>query len=132
MENLRNSPVGTWCPWEISIRSPLRETSQRPLRNISEKIAFLRRLPDISKTSKKDVLCVTSLRCLEPISKKMSFPWRLYDVLKTSLASICDFSKKYPTKMVSCDFRRVITIFEKIDFGLLEKLKKYNISGSSA
>ena len=37
-------PAGIRCLWEISIRSPLRETSQRPFRNISKEMTFLRRL----------------------------------------------------------------------------------------
>ena len=79
---------------EMSLRdlnhiSPLRETSQKPLRNISKKMTFLRRLQDLSNTSpkrclfcdafktsrkhpKKDLFCVTSLRRLEHISKNMS------------------------------------------------------------
>ena len=34
--------------------------------------------------------------------------------------------QKYPTKMILYDFRRVITIFDKIDVGPLEALKKWN------
>ena len=72
--------------WDISIRSPLRETSQRHLRGISKKTSFLGRLWDISNTSrkrrlscdsfetsqmhvKKDVFFETFLRRLEYISK---------------------------------------------------------------
>ena len=36
--------------------------------------------------------------------------------------------QKYPTKMVVYDFRRVTEIFDKIDVGPLETLKKWNIS----
>ena len=39
--------------------------------------------------------------------------------LKNISPSLCDFSK-----MVSCDFRRVITISDKIDVGPLKALKK--------
>ena len=39
-----SDPAGMACLWEISIIPPLRETSQRPLRNISKKMTFLRRL----------------------------------------------------------------------------------------
>ena len=35
--------------------------------------------------------------------------------------------QKYPTKMISCDFRRVITMSDKIDVGPLETLKKWNV-----
>ena len=42
---LRNFyPAGMRCLWEISIRSPLKERSQRPLRNIWKEMAFLWRL----------------------------------------------------------------------------------------
>ena len=57
--NGRSSP-GMRCLWEISIRSLLGETAQRPLRNLSKKMIF-----------------VTSLRRLKYISKKMSILWRL-------------------------------------------------------
>ena len=123
------NPARMRCLWEISIRSPLRETSQGTLRNISEEMTFLRRLEDVSNASqkrclfcdvcktsqkhlKKDVFCMTSLRCLKHISKKMSFLWHLWDVSKTSLAGICNFSK-IPHKMVLCDFRRVTEILVK-------------------
>ena len=35
--------------------------------------------------------------------------------------------QKYPTKMISSDFRKVITISDKIDEGPLEILKKLNV-----
>ena len=102
-------PAGGRSLWELSIRYPLRETSQRPFRNISKEMTFcdifktyqihlkndvffvtsLRRLKNILKRC----ICVTSLRRLQRIWRKMSFPWRLWDISKTSLASICDFSK---------------------------------------
>ena len=53
-------PAGMRCLWEISIRSPLRKTSRRPLRNVSKKMTF-----------------VISLRCLKYLSKEISFLWRL-------------------------------------------------------
>ena len=106
------------CLREISIRSPLRETSQRPLRNISEKMSFC----DVFKTSqkhlKKDAFCVTSLRRLEHISKRCLFR----DVSVTSQNHLSEkfvIFQKYPTKMVLFDFRRVITISDKIDVGAL-------------
>ena len=109
-------PSGMRCFWEISIRSLLRETSQRPLTNISKGMTFLWRLYDVSNTSqkrcifcdifimfqkhlKKDVFCMTSLRRLEHISKKMSFPWRFWDDSKARLPDICDFSKKNTQEM---------------------------------
>ena len=88
---------------------------------------------DISKTSQKhlksDQFFVKSLRNFKYISKKMSF----CDVFKTSQIhlrkDVHDISErslkyilqvfvtyqKYPTKTVSCDFRRVIEISDKID-----------------
>ena len=35
--------------------------------------------------------------------------------------------QKYPTKMVSWDFRRVTEIFDKVGVGPLEALKKGNV-----
>ena len=70
-------PAGKRCLWEISIKYPLRETSQRRLRNVSQEISFF----DVFKTSQillgKDVFYVTSLRHLKNIFKKKSFVWRL-------------------------------------------------------
>ena len=96
--------------WEISIRSPLREIAQRPLGNISKEMFFF----------------VTSLRRLKYISKKMSFPWRLWDVSKT-LSQVFLVFQKYVTKTISCDFRSVITISDKIDVGPWETLWKWNV-----
>ena len=99
------------CLWEISIRSPLRKASQRPLRNISKEITFLRRL--------------------KHISRKMPFEWHLWDVSIISqkrclfrdvsktyqnyLSQVFVFFQKYLTKMIWCDFRRVIAISNNID-----------------
>ena len=84
---------------------------------------------DISETSpkhlKRGVFCVASLRCLGHISKKMFFPLYFWDVSKTSLASILVFLK-YITKMISCDFCRLITISDKIDVAPSETLRKWN------
>ena len=60
------------CLWDVSKRSPLRETSQRPLRNISKETSQIH--------LKKDGFFETFLRRLKYISKKMSF----CDVSKTS------------------------------------------------
>ena len=99
---------------------------------------------DISGTSqkhlKRDVFFVTSLRGLKYISKKMFF----CDVFKTSQAYLKKdvFSvtsetsqkyllqvflvfRKYFTKMIWCDFRRLI-ISDKIDVGPSETFKKWN------
>ena len=128
----------------ISIRSPLRAISQRPLRNISKEMSFLWCLEDVSNTCqkrflfcdvfktsqkylKKDVFFVKSLRRLEHISKKVSLTWRLWDVSKISLASIFGFSKIRHIKMISCDFRRFITISDEMDVGPSETLRKWNV-----
>ena len=99
------------CLWEISIRFPLREISQRPLRNISKKVSFLWRLWDVSKTSQK--------RCL------------LRDVFKTSLKHLSQVFlvfQKYVKKMILwCDFRRLITMSDKKDVRPSETLKKWNV-----
>ena len=120
---LMSNPAGMRC---------LRDLSdlhwKRYLRDLSETSQKRCLFCDIFKTSqihlKKDVFFVTSLRRLKNISKKMSFPWRLWDVSKTSLASIFGFSKIRHTKMISCDFRRVITISDKMDVGPSETLRK--------
>ena len=54
---------------------------------------------------------------------------RLWDISKTFFASICDFSK-IPHKIVSCDFRRVIKISDKIDVGPLknsQQMKSFQV-----
>ena len=82
---------------------------------------FLKRLQDVSNTSKKSCL--------------------LCDLFKTPRKKLCDLFEtsqkhlwqafvifqKYPTERFSCDFFRVITIFDKIDVGPLETLKKWNV-----
>ena len=62
---IRMIPSGMRCLWEISIISSLRETSWRPLRNISKEM------------TEKDGGFLTSLRRLKKHLKKMSFLWRL-------------------------------------------------------
>ena len=52
------------------------------------------------------------------------------DISETSqkyLSQVFVMFQKFPTKMVSCDFRRVTKIFDKIDAGSLETLKKWNV-----
>ena len=67
---------------------------------------------DIFKTSqihlKKDVFCVTSLRRLEHISKNDAFSVTSLRRLKDVSRKVFVIFQQYPTKMVSCDFRRVI------------------------
>ena len=102
-------------------------TSLRRLKYISKRCFFCDAFKTSQKHLKKDVFCVTSLRRLAHISKKMPFPWRLWDVSKTSLASIFGFSKIHHTKMISCDFRWVITISDKMDVEPSETLRKWNV-----
>ena len=106
------------CLSDVSIRSPLRETSQKPLKNISEKCLFC----DVFKTSqvhlKKVVFHVTFLRRLKRISKTCQF----YDVSDTSqnnLLKVFLTIQKNPTKMVF--------LADKTDLGPLKTLKKWNV-----
>ena len=69
---------------------------------------------------------MTSLRRLKNISKKTSFLWHLWGVSK-NLSQVFAVFQKYPTKMISCDFHGVITVSGKIDMGLLETLKEWNV-----
>ena len=116
--------------WDVSERSQSDLHWERHLWDFSEISQKRQLFCDVFKTSqkhlKKDVFCITPLGRLELISKNMSFPWHLWDVSETSLASICDFSK-IPHRMVSCDLCRVTEIFDKIDVGPLETLKKRNV-----
>ena len=106
------------CLWDLSIKSPLRETSQRPLRKISKETSFfvtsLRHLKYISKkmsfcdgfkTSqmhlKKDVFHITSLSHLKHISKKCLF-CGASDTSQKYLLEVFVTIQKYPTKVVSC------------------------------
>ena len=64
-----------------------------------------------------------SLKVLNISQKRFQF----HDVSDTSqkhLSQVFVMFQKYPTKMDSSDFRRVITISDKIDVGTLETLKK--------
>ena len=70
-----NFPAGMRCFWEISMRSLSRQTSERPLINISRGTTFLRRLSQIHL--KKYIFFVTPIRRLINISKKPSSLWRL-------------------------------------------------------
>ena len=133
----KDNPAGMRRLWDISIRSPLRETSQRHLRDISKKTSFLRRLWDISNTSqkirlscdifemsqmhlKKDVFCETFLRRLAYISKKTSFTRRLWDVSNTSQKRclLCDalkMSQIHHIKDALCDVFKMSQIHIKKD-----------------
>ena len=128
----RRNRAKTRCLWDASIRSPLAEISQRPLRNISKDIFFersLRRLKyiskkmsfcDLFKTSqihlKKDVFYVTSLRHLKNSQKDDSV---------TSLIRLKNISWKYlwifkniPQKWFCTDIIHVWT---------LKTVKKWNV-----
>ena len=86
-----------------------------------------RYLRDLLKTSQKGLLFFDAFKMSQTsqnISKKMSIPWRTWDVSKISLTSICDF---YTAKLVSCDFRKVIAISDKLEVVSLETLKKWNV-----
>ena len=101
---------------------------------------------DISETSqrhlKKDVFFVTSLRRLKNISKKMSFAWRLSDVSDISqkrclFRDVSETSQKHLSqvflvfqKYVTRKWFRVISVgslSDKIDVGLSETLRKWNV-----
>ena len=92
------------CLWDVSNRSPLRETSQRPLRNISKETSFW----DFVKTSqihlKKDVFFEKSLRRLKYISKMISFFEKSLRRLKhiwnrCLFLDVSDMSQKYILKV---------------------------------
>ena len=109
------NPAGMRCLWEISIKPPLRETSQRPLRNISKKMTFLWQLyDDVSNKFKKTCLV-----------------WRPQDVSSISqkrclLCDASETSQKHLSQVfvILC---RVITISDKTDVGPLRKFKKLNV-----
>ena len=121
---------------QISIVRDISETSQKHFKREDFFVMSQRHL-------KRDVFFVTSLRRPKNISRKMSFVWRLSDVSNISLKSCLfrDISKtsqkhllqvfvifqKYLTIMVSCDFRRITEILDKIDMGPLETPKKWNV-----
>ena len=74
------------------------------------------------KHLQKVVFHVRSLRRLEHISKCL-----FCDVSEASqkyLSQVYVIFRKYPTKMFSCDFRKVIETSDEIDVGPLETLKK--------
>ena len=96
-------PAGMRCPWEISIKSLLKETSQRPLRNISKEMtfcdsfkrsqiylkkSFLWPLEDVSKTSQKRHL-------LYDVSKMSRAYLKKDDSSVTSLRRLKNTSRKY-------------------------------------
>ena len=73
-----------------------------------------------------------SLRRLKHISEKGCL---FHDVSETSqkdLSQVFLVFQKYVTKMTWCDFRRVITISDKIDVGPSEILRNETFCGSSA
>ena len=113
---------------DLSQISTETETLQRPLRNISLEredffVTSLRRLKYISK---KSLLCDV-LRRLKHISQKRCLFRDVSETSQKHLSQVFVIFQKYPTKIISCDFRRVITISDKIDKGPLETLKKLDV-----
>ena len=93
----RRNRAKTRCLWDASIRSPLAEISQRPLRNISKDIFFERSLRRLKYISKKMSFCDVFKE-----SQKFSKRW-FCDVLDTSqkyILKVFVTIQKYPTKMV--------------------------------
>ena len=125
---------------QISIEIDISETSQKHLKRDA---FFVTSLRGLKYNSKKMSFFVTSLRHLKNISKKMSLAWLLWDVSSISqkrclfrdvsetsqkhLSQVFLVFQKYVTKMISCDFRRVITISDKIDMGPSETRRKWNV-----
>ena len=83
---------------------------------------------DVFKTSqihlKKDVFYVTSLRLLEQYLKKDVFSVTSLRRLRNIILQVFLVFRKYPTKIISCHFCKVITISDKIDMEPLETLMK--------
>ena len=80
---------------------------------------------DLSDTSQKHLKTMSLIR-LKHISKRCL----IRDVSETSqkhLSQAFVIFQKYPTKMVSCDLRRFVTISDKIDVGQLETPTKFYI-----
>ena len=119
----------------------LHDMSSRRLEDVFSITIFRlpRRLEDVLKTSSRR-LCKTSSRHLERRKTvTLKACWRrLQDVSKTSKSLLCEASQKHlsqvflvfqksVTKMISCDFCRLIIISDKIDLGPPETLKKWNV-----
>ena len=119
------------CLWEISIRSLLREISQRPLSNISKELSFLWRLWDVSKTSQKRSFLCDVFKTSRAYLKKDVFP-------VTSLRRLKSISRKYFwfSKDTSQKWFRVISVgllqylIKKINMGPSETLKKWNMKSN--
>ena len=75
---------------------------------------------------------MTSLRRLK-LSRKRYLLREVSEMSQKHLSKVFVIFQNYPTKMVSCDFRMVIIISDKIDVKPLEKhLRIETFSGSSA
>ena len=116
--------------WDVSERSQSDLHWERYLRDLSETSQKRCLFCDVFKTSqkhlKKDVFCVTSLSVSSISQKRCLFR----DVSETSqkhLSQVFLVFQKYVTKMILCDFRRVIIISDKIDLGPSETLKKLSV-----
>ena len=113
--------------WDVSERSQsdlhwereISETSQKHLKRDVFFVTYLRRPKSISK---KCLLCdMMSLRRLKHISEKGCLFHDVSEMLQKDLSQVFLVFQKYVTKMTWCDFRRVITISDKIDVGPSEK-----------
>ena len=93
----RGSLAGMRSLWDVSIRSPLREASPRPLRNISKRCLFC----GVFKTSQvdliKDFFFVTSLRRLKHTPKRWLF-CNVFDMLQKYLLKVLATFEKYLKK----------------------------------
>ena len=138
--------VITQTAWNVFDMSQTNLHWERHLKDLSETSQKRHLFWDVFKTSqihlKKDIFFVTSLRRLKTSLKK----FLLCDFFKTSRAylrkdvfsvtsprRLKNISLKYfwffknTSQMISCDFRRVITISDKIDVRPSETLRKWNI-----
>ena len=115
------------CLWDISIRFPLREIPQRPLRNISKEMCFLWRFQEVSNTSQKRFLLCDVFKTSWAYLKKRYLYRDVSETSQKHLSQLFLVFQKYVIKMVSCYFRRLITVSDKIDVGPSETLRKWNV-----
>ena len=145
--------ITKWTPsqlaWNASERSQLDLHWERHLRDLLETSQKRWLFCNVFRTSqipvKKDGFFVTSLRHLKNILKrcllcdvfKMSRAHLKKDIYSNIRAYLWGVSKtsrqvfvifqRYPKNMVWCDFRRVITMSDKIQKVSLETRKKWNV-----
>ena len=99
-------------------------TCERCFWGVTEKTSFLRYTQHVSKIShKRRLLCEIFETCWVYLKK---------DVFSVTpqkhLSQVFEVFQEYLSKIISYDFRRVITISDNIDVGPLETLKKWNVS----